>query len=164
MRQRRDTGTSLASTGERPVVRADQVFVWPVGPLDERCRHPVLARPDGNRLRLGAVADPVVEAAHSRVCVVKNEGDPLAVDRDVDVIEPRVVSAAEREPEDVFAVCRKDMVDHHSAPRPVRGALDVVPRVLREVLRVGECLIDGGGVPITDRHPADRRSRVQVGL
>ena len=163
MRQRRDARTAGSAAGERPVVRADQIFVRPFEAANERSRNLMLPRAHQNRLRAHATRAAPVGAA-GRLRLVLEQRHALAVDRDVDVLEPRVRSRVERHLEHVFRVSGKHVIDHEAAARPERRAVDVIPRMLRHVARRGVDGIDRRRMTIADGHAADRRRRVQICL
>ena len=163
VRQRGDAGPARAAARERPVVGADQVLVGAVGPPDEGGRHPVRPRPHEDRRRRGGHAAPAV-GVHAAVGVVVQQGHPLAVDRDVDVLDAGVGPRGERQLEDVLGVGGEDVVGDEAAPGAVGGALDVVPRMLRHVLGVGVGVVDGPAAGLADGEPADGARRVQIRL
>ena len=141
----------------------DQVFVRSVLPPDEGGGDPPGAGADEDGPGQGDHATPPVGAGPA-VRVVGQERDPLAVDRDVDVLEPRVGAGGEGHPEGVFGVRRERVVHHQPAARAVGRALDVVPGVLREVLRVGVGVIHRLSAALADRETADGAGGVQVAL
>ena len=100
---------------------AAATLCWPA--LDED-------RLGAHRRRAAAVG------AACRSGLVLEQRDALAVDRDVDVFEARVRRRTSTiDFEDVLAVGREHVVDDHAAARAVRRAVDVIPRVLRDVAR-----------------------------
>ena len=163
MRQRGDAGAARPAAGERPVVRANQIFVRPVDPAHERGGDALLTGAHENRLGADRAAAAAVRAARGARLGLEQR-DPLAVDRDVDVLEPRVRTRHQIDLEHVLAVGRKDVLDDHAAARPERRAFDVVPGVLRDVARARVDRVDRRRVTVADRHPADRRAGVEVRL
>ena len=141
VRQRGNAGPARPAARERPVVRPNQVFVGAVGLAHERRRDALLAGADKHRLGPDRTAAAAVGAA-GRARLVFEQGDPLAVDGDIDVLEPGVRPGDEVDLEHVLAIGREDVVDDHAAAGAERRALDVVPRVLRHIPRVGVDRID----------------------
>ncbi len=118
-------------------------------------------------MRIGSVKSgvaPLPSARDLRAVLVLQQRHALAVDRDVDVLEARVVAVGERDLERVLAVGGKDVIDDHAAARAVRRALDVVPRMLRDVGLVGVGLVDRRRVLVAHRHAADVAGGVEVRL
>src|SRR5262249_3392533 len=112
--ERRDAGTAGSATGERPVVRPDQVFVRTIELADERRGDLVLTGLQENRL--GAHGHGAATAGPAgRTGLVLDQRDALAVDRHVDVLEARVRSRHEIDLEDVLGVGRKHMIDDQAA-------------------------------------------------
>ena len=163
VRQRGDARSARAAARERPVVGAYQVLVGAVGPPDERGRHAVRPRPHEDRRGLGGHPAPAV-GVDAAVGVVVQQGHPLAVDRDVDVLDAGVRPRRERQPEDVLGVGGEHVVDDDAAAGAVGRALDVVPRMLRHVLGVGVGVVDGPPAGLADGEPGDGARRVEIGL
>ena len=135
----------------------------PVDLLDERGGHLVLAGLDQNRFgaqrRLAAAV-----GAGDVDQLVGDQRDPLAVDRNVDVLKAGVLTRVEGHLELVFAVRGEHVVHDHAAARAERRARDAVPWMLRHVGRVGVGVIDRRRRLVADRHAADIRRGVQVRL
>ena len=162
VRQRRDPAAARAAAGVGPYVRPDEVFVRPLLALDEGRGDAVLSGPDEDRFRPdGREAAVIRPAAAPRVV---EERDALAIDRDVEVLHAGVGAGGEDEREGVLAVGREGVLHDHPAARAEGGPLDVVPRVLRDVLRVLVRRVDRRSLPVPDRHAADLRRRVQIGV
>ena len=163
VRQRGDARAAGAAARVRPVVRTNQVFVGAVDLLDERGGDLVLAGLDENRLgaqrRLAAAV-----GAGDVDQLIRDQRDALAINRNVDVLEARVLARVEGHLELVFAVRGEDVVDDHAAARAERRARDAIPRVLRHVGRVGVGVIDRRRRLVADRHAADVRRGVEVRL
>ena len=159
VRERRDPvvrpGLRVLTPDERPARCLQTVFVRSLDRAHERRRDLPLARPHEDRLgpdREGRAA-AVLEA---------EQRDALAVDRDVHVLEAGSLAEECLDREHVLPVHREVVRHHHPAARPVRRALDVVPRVLRDVDRVR---VLGGlreGVRVADGDPAHLRGSPQV--
>ena len=107
---------------------------------DERRRHLVLPGAHEDWLGLERRLATAVGARHLRELVIQQR-DALAVDRDVHVLEPRVLTRLEDQLKLVLRVGRKHMVDDNAAARAIRRAFDVIPGVLRQVAgtRIGRC-------------------------
>ena len=161
LRQRRDAAAARAAAGVRPLVRLDQIFVRTVGALDECGRDLVLAGLDEHRIREERCRAAAV-GGDLRTVLVGEQRHALAVDRNVDVLEARVVAVGERHFERVLAVGREHVIDDHAAARAVRRAFDVIPRVLRDVGLVGVGLVDRRRVLVAHRHAADVAGGVEV--
>ena len=117
--------------------------------------------------RIGSVKSGVAPLPSAAICgpfSYCEQRHALAVDRDVDVLEARVVAVGERHLERVLAVGGEHVIDDHAAARAVRRALDVVPRVLRHVGLVGVGLVDRRRVLVAHRHAADVAGGVEVRL
>ncbi len=138
-----------------------EILVRPVGPPHERRGHALLSR--AHQDRLGAHrhrAAPI--GAAGRTGLVFDQGDTLAIDRDVDVFPSRVRARHQIDLEDVLRVVGKDIIDDHPAARAIRRAVDVVPRMLRDVAGSRVRVIDRRRVTIANRHARDRARRVQI--
>jgi len=64
----------------------------------------------------------------------------------------------------ILGIGGEHVVDHHAATRPIWRALELIPRMLRDVLRVGVGVIDGGTATLADCVPADGARRVEIRL
>src|SRR5207247_130744 len=80
---------------ERPIVRTNQVLVRAIEAPDERGGHALLTRADEDRLGPNQPGPASVRTARGSALVFQQR-DPLAVDGEVDVLEPRVGSGAQR--------------------------------------------------------------------
>src|SRR4029077_9962584 len=127
VRQRGNAWPARPATRERPVVRANQVLVRGVDLAHERSRDSLLTGADQHRLGPDRTAAAAVGAARGARLVFE-QGDPLAVDRDIDVLEPGVRPGDEIDLEHVLAIRREDVLDDHAAAGAERRAPDVVPR------------------------------------
>ena len=163
MRQRGNPGSTRATARERPVVRTNQVLVGAIDLAHERRRHALLSCADEDRLGPNGPSAAAVGAAR-RPGLVDEQRDARAVNGDVDVLESRIRSRDQVDFEDVLAIGRKHVVDHHAAAGAERRALDVVPWMLRDIPRAGVHRVDRRRVAIADRHPADRRCGVEIRL
>ena len=132
-------------------------------PPDEGGRHPVRPGADEDGRGLGHHASPTV-GADAPVGVVEKERDPLAIHRDVDVLDAGVCPGGEGHPEDIFGVGREDMIRHQPAAAAVGRPLDLVPRMLRQVLRVGVGVVHRPAQALADCKAGDGAGRVQIRL
>ena len=119
--------------------------------------------------RIGSVADESRAAAvrdrRRGPRLVVEQRDPLAVDRDVDVLEAaRCCPEFNATSKTYSPSAGKTWLTTMPAARAVRRALDVIPRMLRRVAGVGVGRVVRRRVAIADRHAADRGRRVQVRL
>ena len=148
-------------------MRTNQIFVRSFRPAHERRGNLLLAGFHENGLREELI-DPerkvggVDRAVH--VALVLDERDPLAVDRHVDVLEIHADAAFDVHLELVVAVRREDVVGHDAAARSVRGAVDVIPGVLRDERRDGIGRLGDACLPVANGEPADRGRGVEIRL
>ncbi len=90
------------------------------------------------------------------------QSNPLAVHRDVDVLELRADAALDVDPEGVEAVGRKVVLADDAAARAVRRAVEMIPWVLRDEWRRTIRGDGGRGLAIADRHACDGARRVEI--
>ncbi len=140
-----------------------EILVRALGAAHERRRHLVLAGADEDRLGADRRLAAAIGRRHRRELVVEQR-DALAVHRDVDVLEAGVLAGVEGHLDLVLGVSRERVLHHHAAARAVGRALDVVPRVLGHVARVGVGRVDGRRRAIAHRDAADGGGGVQVRL
>ena len=140
-----------------------EILVRALGAAHERRRHLVLAGADEDRLGADRRLAAAIGRRHRRQLVVEQR-DALAVHRDVDVLEAGVLAGVEGHLDLVLGVGRERVLHHHAAARAVGRALDVVPRVLGHVARVGVGRVDGRRRAIAHRDAADGGGGVQVRL
>ena len=147
-------------------MRANQVFVRTVEPSHERRGQALLPGADEHRLGAHGAAAAAVRSGRAAggARLVQEQRDALAVDRHVDVLEPRVGAGVQRDLEDVFRVGRKHVVHDDAPARAVRGAVDVIPRMLRDVAGGRVRVVDGWRVAVAHGHAADRGGGIQVRL
>ena len=88
--------------------------------------------------------------------------DLLAVDRDVHVLGAEPDAATDVQTKFVFGVSRKRVRDHHAAARAIGGSGDVIPRMLRHILRNLVDRLRCRSLDITNHHARDCSRRVQV--
>src|SRR5262245_66456902 len=117
-------------------MRPNQVLIRAVDLADERRGDALLAGADQHWLGPDRTAAAAVRAA-GRARLVLEQGDALAVDGDIDVLEPCVRPGDEVDLEHVLAIGREDVLDDHAAARAERRTLHVVPWVLRHISRAG---------------------------
>ena len=142
---------------ERPVEGTQPILVGPVDLTDERRHYPVLTRSDDDRLRPDRNAPaPVVLEGQQR--------HAFAVDRKIDILEGRAPAEERLHLEHVRAVGREVVGDDDSATRPVGGAFELVPRVLRDLDRTRVLRRGRDGVRNADSQTADLRGRPHVCL
>jgi hypothetical protein len=144
-------------------VRPDEIFVGALRAAHERRRDLVLAGTQHDRFRLDRIRPASVSTARRRR-LVREQGDALAIDGDVDVFVARAIAAVEGDLEDIFAVGREHMIDDHPAARAVGRTLDMIPGMLRDVGGVGVGVVDRARGAVAHRHPRDIARGVQIGF
>ena len=147
----------VLAADEGPAWRLQAVLVRALDRAHERGRDLALARPHEDRF--GADwdrgASPMLET---------EERHALSVDGDVDILEAGALTEERLDRDHVLAVHGEVVSHDHSAARPIRRALDMVPRMLGDVDRVR---ILGGlrqGVRVADSDPAHLGRGPQVRL
>ncbi len=130
MRERRDSVVRpvlrVLAPDERPGMRAQPIVVRPFDRSNEGGGDPVLARAHEDRPGLDRnTLGPAVWKSQQR--------DAFAVDRDVDILEAGAVAEKGLDRENVLTVRREVVGDHEPTARSVGRALDVIPRVLRDL-------------------------------
>src|SRR5215831_10875041 len=120
-------------------MRPNQVFVRPLRPTDECGGNLMLSGANKYRLSFRGRGTSSVCGDASWIRVVKKERHSFAIDRYVDIVDRSIAAPHKCHRKDVLSICGKDMVDDHSATCSVRRALDVVPWMLRDVLRIRVC-------------------------
>ena len=138
------------TTEERARARL-RTTLWQLRSID-----PPLLVTDRYRVGLAPVVTVDVNQMISTAgAVLQREGCHAdAVDRDVEILESRTLPEERLEGEDVLAVGGEVVRDDHAAPRPEGRAVQVIPRVLRDVDRVRVLRRNRGSRGVSDGESA----------
>ena len=145
------------SPGERPIEGAQAVLVGPVHLANERRIYAVLTRSDDDRLGSD-------RKAPATVVFERQQRHAFAVDGKIDVLERRAPAEERLHGEHIRAVGREIVGDDDAPARPVRGAFEPIPRVLRDLDRIRVLGRGRYRVRCADGQTADLRGHPQVCL